>query len=87
MGIIEIQRSIAIETGDFLLARRRTKIVATLGPSSSSPEVIARLIEAGVDVFRLNFSHGDLDWHRTVYGMVRAGGLVLLPKVAIPKQC
>ena len=37
---------------------RRTKIVATLGPGSSSPEVILDMIRAGVDVFRLNFSHG-----------------------------
>ena len=37
---------------------RRTKIVATLGPGSSSPEVIEDMIKAGVDVFRLNFSHG-----------------------------
>jgi pyruvate kinase len=37
---------------------RRTKIVATLGPGSSSPEIIQEMIEAGVDVFRLNFSHG-----------------------------
>ena len=37
---------------------RRTKIVATLGPGSSSPEVIEDMIRAGVDVFRLNFSHG-----------------------------
>lgn len=38
---------------------RRTKIVATLGPSSDSPEMIALLIRAGVDVFRLNYSHGS----------------------------
>ena len=37
---------------------RRTKIVATLGPGSSSSEVISEMINAGVDVFRLNFSHG-----------------------------
>ncbi len=42
---------------------RRTKIVATVGPSSDSPEVLERLIEAGVDVFRLNFSHGDHSYH------------------------
>ena len=37
----------------------RTKIVATLGPASESPEMIARLVRAGCDVFRINFSHGD----------------------------
>jgi len=40
---------------------RRTKIVATLGPASSSPEVLERLIVAGIDVARLNFSHGITD--------------------------
>jgi pyruvate kinase len=42
---------------------RRTRIVATLGPASESPEMLRRLIEAGVDVFRLNFSHGSQDEH------------------------
>lgn len=42
---------------------RRTKIVATIGPSTNSPEMITRLIEAGVDVARLNFSHGTHDDH------------------------
>ena len=37
---------------------RRTKIVATIGPASSDPTVLERLIRAGVDVVRLNFSHG-----------------------------
>jgi pyruvate kinase len=40
---------------------RRTKIVATVGPATSSPEVMAELIAAGVDVLRLNFSHGPPD--------------------------
>ena len=38
---------------------RRTKIVATIGPASRDPETLARMVEAGVDVARLNFSHGD----------------------------
>lgn len=41
--------------------RRRTKIVATLGPASSDPKVLDQLIKAGVDVVRLNFSHGDVN--------------------------
>jgi pyruvate kinase len=42
---------------------RRTKIVVTIGPASSSPEVIAQLIDAGMDVARLNFSHGTHEEH------------------------
>jgi pyruvate kinase len=51
---------------------RRTKIVATLGPASSSPEVMQRLIAAGVDVVRLNFSHGTAQDHIERAAMVRA---------------
>ncbi|MCG3170218.1 MAG: Pyruvate kinase II [Pseudomonadales bacterium] len=50
---------------------RRTKIVATLGPASSSEPTIAALIAAGVDVFRLNFSHGHVDEHRARAALVR----------------
>src|SRR5690606_27661326 len=46
------------------MLQRRTKIVATLGPASSSDEIIERLILAGMDVARLNFSHGSADDHR-----------------------
>ena len=51
--------------------RRRTKIVATLGPASSSPEVLARLFQAGADVFRLNFSHGTHEDHAARFAMIR----------------
>ena len=40
---------------------KKTKIVATLGPASSSKEVIEKMIHAGVNVFRINFSHADHD--------------------------
>jgi pyruvate kinase len=50
---------------------RSTKIVATLGPASSSPEVLERMILTGVDVVRLNFSHGSADDHRARAALVR----------------
>ncbi len=50
---------------------RRTKIVATLGPASTSPECIAALIDAGMDVARMNFSHGTPDEHRERARLVR----------------
>ena len=50
---------------------RHTKIVATVGPASASPESIEALIKAGVDVFRLNFSHGTHDSHSEVVGRIR----------------
>ena len=52
--------------------KRRTKVVATLGPSSSSPEVIRKLIIAGMDVARLNFSHGSYEDHKQVISNLRA---------------
>src|SRR5262245_47847605 len=54
------------------LMRRRTKIVATVGPASREPAVLDQLLRAGVNVFRLNFSHGDHAEHGTTYARVRA---------------
>lgn len=51
---------------------RRTKIVATLGPASSSSEVIEELIREGVDVFRLNFSHGSHEEQRQRADLIRS---------------
>jgi pyruvate kinase len=54
-----------------LLQGRRAKIVCTLGPASCAPEVVAALIEAGMDVARLNMSHGSQDSHRELALKVR----------------
>lgn len=50
---------------------RKTKIVATIGPASSSPDVLKRFVEEGVDVFRLNFSHGTREEHREHIRLIR----------------
>src|SRR4051794_21997371 len=50
---------------------RRTKIVATIGPASREPEVLVRMVEAGMDVARLNFSHGSADEHAEGISRVR----------------
>ncbi|MGH7035302.1 MAG: pyruvate kinase, partial [Stellaceae bacterium] len=52
--------------------QRSAKIVATIGPATNSPERIEELFRAGVDVFRLNFSHGKQEDHRTVCESIRA---------------
>ncbi len=54
-----------------LLKIRRTRIVATVGPASASAQMIERLIVAGVNVFRLNMSHGDYDFHRESFKRIR----------------
>jgi pyruvate kinase len=62
---------------------RRTKIVATIGPASREPEVLARLVEAGLDVARLNFSHGDRETHAENVERVRAAASAAGRPVAI----
>jgi pyruvate kinase len=51
--------------------QRSAKIVATLGPASSSPAMLRALFDAGVDVFRCNFSHGTHDDHRKLFNAIR----------------
>ncbi len=53
-------------------ALRRTRIIATLGPATDSAEMIARLIDAGVNIFRLNMSHAPHDWVRRVVSDIRS---------------
>ena len=52
--------------------QRRTKVLATLGPASSDQAVIARLFEAGADVFRINMSHTSHDKMRELVTAIRA---------------
>lgn len=60
-----------MSTQTHLRRHRRTKIIATLGPASSTPEMLKRLFLAGVDVFRLNFSHGTHDDHAANIARIR----------------
>ncbi|MEN9856190.1 MAG: pyruvate kinase, partial [Pseudomonadota bacterium] len=55
-----------------MIRTRRTRIVATLGPASAAPDMTLALAQAGVDVFRLNFSHGSHDDHAKAYASARA---------------
>ncbi len=59
------------KTQKIVQRHRQTKIVATLGPASSSQEMIRKLFKAGVDVFRLNFSHGSHEDHRERVAFIR----------------
>ena len=60
----------------------RTKIVATIGPASRDPAVLRRLIDGGVNVFRLNFSHGTHDEHSAVpLHLISPQGRLAVPKV------
>jgi len=62
---------------------RRTTIVATLGPATSTPEIVRRLIETGVDVVRLNFSHGTQETHAEAYALVREAEKAVGKPVAV----
>jgi pyruvate kinase len=65
------------------LGNHKTKIVATIGPASESPETLERLILAGLDIARLNFSHGDFAKHGEVIARIRAAALKVSRNVVI----
>ncbi len=65
------------------LPSHQTKIVATIGPASESPEMLERLIRAGVNVARLNFSHGDFSGHAGRIERIRAAERAVGRRVAI----
>ena len=60
-----------------------TKIVATLGPATSTPETIRQILSEGVDVVRMNFSHGDYQFHTKIYQTVRKVAAELHKEVAV----
>ena len=62
---------------------RATKIVATIGPASSSPDILLQMMQAGLDVVRLNFSHGTADDHRQRAEFVREAARQVGREVAI----
>jgi pyruvate kinase len=62
---------------------RHTKIIATVGPASAAPDILEALLVAGVDVFRLNFSHGTHASHEAVYQAVRVAARQTKSRVAI----
>src|SRR3954454_10429783 len=61
----------------------KTKIVATIGPASESPEMLERLIRAGLNVARLNFSHGEFSRHAEVVQRIRTAAKSVGKRVAI----
>jgi len=65
------------------LPTHKTKIVATIGPASQAPEILAPMIRAGMNVARLNFSHGEFVGHRQVIENIRAASTQVGRRVAI----
>src|SRR2546422_6613174 len=62
---------------------RSTKIVATIGPASRSPEVLERMVAAGMDMARLNFAHGSPEEHAETVGLIRAAAERVGREVAV----
>jgi pyruvate kinase len=65
------------------LPEHKTKIVATIGPASNSPEILEGLVRAGMNIARLNFSHGTFDQHAEVIDRIRAASKTTDRRVAI----
>ena len=65
------------------LPKSKTKIVCTIGPASDSPEVLEQMIRAGMNVARLNFSHGDFDSHSRIVQRIREAAAAVGRRVAL----
>ncbi len=70
-------------TAEAFLPAHKTKIVATVGPASDSPEMLERLVRAGMDVARINLSHGDLPGHAGRIARIRAAEDATRRRVAV----
>src|SRR5512143_1776819 len=74
------------------LPRHKTKIVCTIGPASETPGVMEKMMQAGMNIARLNFSHGDFDSHRRVVQNLRSAArssgkrLVIMADLSGPKM-
>ena len=78
----------AVTTQVDLLINRRTKIIATVGPSSSDESILRQLILSGVNVFRLNMSHGDHGGHRSVFETIqRVADDLAMPVAVLADLC
>ncbi len=80
---IPLAKSTSIQANDDTLMKRRARIVCTLGPATATPETIAELVEAGMDVARLNLSHGSWEQHAQLIEHIRAADQALGRPVAI----
>ena len=61
----------------------KTKIVCTIGPASASPDIMGQMLRSGMDVARINFSHGDFAGHKTVIENLRSAARTAGKRVAI----
>jgi pyruvate kinase len=66
-----------------MLAPNKTKLVCTIGPASESPEVLRQMLQAGMNIARLNFSHGDFAWHGTAINNLRRAARTASKRVTI----
>ena len=66
-----------------MLVPNKTKLVCTIGPASDSPEIMLQMLHAGMNIARLNFSHGDFAWHRTAIDNLRRAARTAGKRVTI----
>jgi len=69
--VLGVTREVLVLVKQKLLKNKRTKVLATIGPASSSEKIIKRLVDAGANVFRLNMSHGEHHTHKKSYEFIR----------------